>query len=594
MAGIIYLDIDDEITSAAARIRTAKDLRLAIVVPPGSRVSTSRINFRLLAREARERHRQLAIVAPDAASRSLAASAGLPVFSSVGDYESSAEARPGDTEPADGTAAAVAPAAEAAPPPRPAQLDAGLDDSETVVSAIAAPPRSRTLPPAATAGASAASAAPGAPLSAPHDRGGGLPSFEFPPIALPRLTLPRGVGLGRLGGTGLAVAAAVATLVLLVGGVTAFVFLPTARVVVTPLAEEIGPIQLTVRAEPGAPAVDTANAVVPAERLAFDLLAKGDFPATGRRVERAAASGSVTFRSKDPVRENGIAAGAVVATTNGVKFRTAQAITLPKATIVGLMIIESATDVGIEAVDPGPAGNVAANTIVAIPTGEDPNFTTVFNPAETTGGALQEFPRVEQADVDGALASLRTQIESQFQVYLADPARVPPGKTIFPATQELGEATPATDPSTLVDQEIETFALELAATGSVTVVDQSPVGQIAETRMRSSVRPGYDLVAGSIAIEVGEPTVEGAAVTFPVSASARQVRRIDAGELRDQIKGKPIADARGLLEGYGDVDLDVWPDWVGSIPTLDFRLDVSVESGPAREPAGSDAPGPVP
>ena len=50
---IVYLDADDEITSAAARIRAA-DGRAGrrCVLPFGSRVATSRINFRLLAREA--------------------------------------------------------------------------------------------------------------------------------------------------------------------------------------------------------------------------------------------------------------------------------------------------------------------------------------------------------------------------------------------------------------------------------------------------------------------------------------------------------------------------------------------------------------
>ena len=42
---LIYLEVDDEITSAAARIRTAEANRLAVVLPYGSRVATSRINF---------------------------------------------------------------------------------------------------------------------------------------------------------------------------------------------------------------------------------------------------------------------------------------------------------------------------------------------------------------------------------------------------------------------------------------------------------------------------------------------------------------------------------------------------------------------
>ncbi len=105
MAAIVYLDPDDEITTAAARIRQATDPRVAIVIPFGSRVATSRINFRLLAREAMANGRRLDIVAPDASARALAASAGLPVFGSVGEYEDALE----------GSAAAGQPATDSPP-----------------------------------------------------------------------------------------------------------------------------------------------------------------------------------------------------------------------------------------------------------------------------------------------------------------------------------------------------------------------------------------------------------------------------------------------------------------------------------------------
>src|SRR5436190_10913590 len=88
---VIYLDVDDEITSAAARIRDAQAPRIAVVLPYGSRVATSRINFRLLSRDVLTHDKRLSIVSGDAATRALAASAGLPVFSSVSEYESSLE-----------------------------------------------------------------------------------------------------------------------------------------------------------------------------------------------------------------------------------------------------------------------------------------------------------------------------------------------------------------------------------------------------------------------------------------------------------------------------------------------------------------------
>src|SRR5665213_1527955 len=100
MANVFYLDVDDEITSAAARIRSSQDPRVGLVVPPGSRIATSRINFRLLAREALERNRGLSIVSSDPAARALAASAGLPVYATVAEFEADQDVvRPAMTTP---------------------------------------------------------------------------------------------------------------------------------------------------------------------------------------------------------------------------------------------------------------------------------------------------------------------------------------------------------------------------------------------------------------------------------------------------------------------------------------------------------------
>src|SRR5215510_403365 len=106
--GTVYLDVDDEITSAAARIRGSEATKVALVVPYGSRIATSRMNFRLLSREAVVNNRRLSIVASDAATRALAASAGLPVYASVSEYDAAVAgaSAPGDAggaaQPADG------------------------------------------------------------------------------------------------------------------------------------------------------------------------------------------------------------------------------------------------------------------------------------------------------------------------------------------------------------------------------------------------------------------------------------------------------------------------------------------------------------
>ena len=120
--GIVYLDVDDEITSAASRIRTSPGTKVGLVVPNGSRIATSRINFRLLSREAVVSNRRLSVIAGDAASRALAASAGLPVFATVAEYEAAlAGPKPAIDDELDqgqGAAPVAEPAAEPEPPGR--------------------------------------------------------------------------------------------------------------------------------------------------------------------------------------------------------------------------------------------------------------------------------------------------------------------------------------------------------------------------------------------------------------------------------------------------------------------------------------------
>ena len=79
----VYLEPDDEITSAIARIRAVEGTDAILVVPPGSKISTSRINFKLLAREAAERRMNVVAVSDEPQVRALAISAGLPAYDSI-------------------------------------------------------------------------------------------------------------------------------------------------------------------------------------------------------------------------------------------------------------------------------------------------------------------------------------------------------------------------------------------------------------------------------------------------------------------------------------------------------------------------------
>ena len=608
--GVIYLDSDDEITSAAARIRTVEGGRVAVVLPYGSRLATSRINFRLLARDALTHEKRLAIVSGDPATRALAASAGLPIFASVSEYEGSIEAEVASraaedaNEPPGGAAAGAAAAglaagAAGAPGAGTAQADPASTDTGSVTV-------ERSAASATGPVATPVSVAPTAPTDAPRSRGKGVPT-AVAASALPAASLhpdmpagsgPRTAPVQRGGGRGIGrgaivVGGAVLVLAALVGGVAAYLLLPSATAVVTAREETIGPLPMTITAATDVTEPDTERGIVPAEVISIPVEATDTFEATGQRVELQEATGSVRFSNLDPTSQNTIARGAIVSTSNGVRFRTDSTITVGAASLEGFTIVPASKSVKVTAVEAGPDGNVEANAITVIPRGEEPILLKVTNPDSTRGGKREEFPRVTQKDVDGAIATLTEALSTDFRAQLADPGLVSGAATVFAETADLPEPTFAADPADLVGQEVESFELGASATGTVTAVDESPVEDIAEERLTSSVDDGFELVDDSGSIDVQDAVVADGTITFPVVATAKQVRLLDPAALEAAILGKPEPEAQAILDGFGTADLRLWPDWVNTVPTIDSRVDVSV-TGPVVIESPGTGPSPSP
>jgi hypothetical protein len=565
MATIVYLDVEDEITSAATRIRNAPESRVGLVLPFGSRLATSRINFRLLAREAMVNGRRLDLIAPDPSARALAASAGLPVFGSVAEYEEALESPAADAEPAKAD-------------------DAATDGASAAGTSamLSTPSRAAGRGPAPT------------PVPVPTPDGPETPSMRDEPGGrrggprviharrLPRIRPAAIVGFGML------------LVALLVAGVAAYVFLPSAEITVTPRIEPIGPISLTVRADPAASGVDAENGVIPAISLAVPVESSGEFPATGKRVAETKATGGVRWTNCDPTASYTIPKGTLVKTASGIAFATDESVFLPVATLSGsppnVNVSCQTSEVSITASKSGTDGNVAAGAIKVIPAKYNRTVMSVSNLKPTSGGTHDEFLLISQADVDAAIEQVRKDIDSQFATALENGAGAPEGTTVFPDTATLGEPVTDVDPATLVGKEVDSFTLGMTATGHVLAVDASPVEAIAEARLRSSITSGYELVPNSTQVTVGDGSVVGGVVQFPVEGSAKQVRPVDAAALKQQVLGLSRADAMDLLRSYGTVKIALWPDWASGVPSLEQRVTLTVATPVDETPAPTPVP----
>jgi hypothetical protein len=594
MATIVYLDADDEITTAASRIRSAGAPRLGLVIPFGSRVATSRINFRLLAREAVDAGRRLDIVAPDASARALAASAGLPVFSSVAEYEAAFEeggldaaaggmaAEPGGTAPA---------GAETKPSPREPGRSLRGGSSRAAGGAAARSER-------ASAGSTGQPAAAGRDTRPPEAGGIAAPGRSVGASAgRDIVAAPSGSRPGRRAlVAGMVI---VLALVLGLGGVAALTVLPSAEITVTPVMEAVAPVALTVRANTSATTVDPAGLVIPATSIEVPVTAQGDFTPTGVSVQQTTASGRVTFDSTNTVNAMPIPKGTRVSTLDGVVFSTTASITVPRATVSGSTITHGLASVSVVAMSPGPKGNVAAKAIDQVPSSLAALQISVSNNSPTTGGARNEYPKVTAADVTAAKDQLAKELQDQLPAAVSDPTLAPDGSTLFPGTAAMGDPVYTPDPAGLegkVFKDGETaFTLQADATATVTAVDEAPLAGMGDSAIRAAVTPGWQIRADSIQVGVGDGTVgEDGTVSFSVTASALEHRPLDAASLKANVLGKTRAQAEAALAAYGEVDISLWPFWVTSVPTNADRVSLTVGAPIAPPPTATPGATPTP
>lgn len=524
---LLYLEADDEITSVVRRVRATDAGRVIVVAPGRSRATSSVVALRLLARAAEGEGRREVTVVGDALTRSLAADAGLPAYASVDDAR---RAAPVEAVPSDTRHAAI-------------HVVRGRATDDTAPTLAAAP---------------VATSDPDATVAAPVARRPSRPARPAVAPATGRRALP--VAL---------VGALVALLVL--ASVAAATLLPGATITISPRTEAIGPVEYEVE-------------VSDPEEIGDQITVTQTVTATGTAPVQVAASGVVVFNNWTffPVE---VPAGTYVAAGEQA-FATRADVVVPRGRLTGQGTIAAGQEaVEVDAAAVGPAANVPARAINVVvneeidqrlrgfPENPQPR---VNNPEPTTGGVDTTVPLMTQADVDTALQALRAELAAQTNAALAD---VTTGDAIV-VGGPLGEPTIEG-----VEGLAETPDLPEAEISGVQPWQAFRVARadvVADARARFNadgalVPPNHRLVEDAIEVTVGEARMEDERMIVPVTVTGRSVATLVEDEVRERSAGRSAAEAEAALDDLGPATIDLWPGWVTTVPTLDWRVEVRIE-----------------
>jgi hypothetical protein len=355
--------------------------------------------------------------------------------------------------------------------------------------------------------------------------------------------------------------------------VTAALIVPAAYVTLTP-ARRSAAVTVDVVATTGVDAPDADARLVPARRLEVQIEGNGVLPTTGRRdAPDQRAVGAVTFINRQAAGQE-IPAGTVVRTSTGsnVRFRT----TAPAVLGPG---VGATAVVPIEAIDPGPAGNVRSGTITQVD-GPLAPLVRVINEQPTTGGSVRQVSVVTNADKDRLRQAVLQQVQQLAQQRLSE-------------SLTEGEFLPPESITTLIlaetfdhflDEPTDTLGLRLRVLARGLAVNEAAAQEIAARAMEQQAAGGADVLRQQVRYQRGPVTVREERVSFSVTATGEAVGDIDPAAVRAAIAGLPLAEAEAILSAKWALaeppQIRLEPDWIGRVPWVPFRIRVQVNWTP--------------
>jgi hypothetical protein len=367
-------------------------------------------------------------------------------------------------------------------------------------------------------------------------------------------------------------------LIISLAGIT-YLLAPGASVTIFPAQAQID-TTVTLTADPGITFVDVEGMRIPATLDTIEVESQASIPTTGiADVPTTLASGTVIFTNRIQSQVK-IPAGTILSTPGDkpARFRTVDDAVIPAGVGQTVSVTIQATDDSA-----GPAGNIEPDLIINID-GDLSRMLSVRNPEATQGGTVRQQNIVARADYDNLLILAREKVRQDALTEFA--AQLTGTQLVVPDSIKLTnvgdeEATY----SAFVGDPADNLTLNLRARVQALVIDEQAARQAAVARLSAEIPPGRQLITESLKYTRGplQSTVDGRA-TFVMSASGNVAASIDADRVRQRIAGMSVEAAQNLLNMEWLLDpnrppqIDVWPQFWGTLPVLPMRINVLVKA----------------
>lgn len=563
----LYLEADEDITSAIDKLQKLAGDSAQIVVPKRSTLLQSVINLKLLKKAAADYHKELVLVTNDRIAADLAARVGLAVAPSLGAkaiMASNAAPAPSINEDI---------IEEADPEPLPPAPEPVVQTSKPKLKR----PFFARKPVAEGASSAPVELAAGAGLGAGGAATADEPAADTPAkSALPKVKVPDFNRLQqRLLWVGLAA-------FLVVGYVAAMYFLSSAKVTLFASGTKID-IDTSFSADPNLKQSDMDKGVLAAQTVSFSKDLSGPFTATGKRDVGTKATGSVTVYNEYDTNAHTLVAGTRFQSPDGKVFRTKSDVVVPGAA-VGLkngqfVLTPGKSDpVAVEADQNGDSYNQAPARYIIPGYAGDMQAKIYGQGAQMNGGTSKVITVVTQADIDKAKSELLSQDKDTVQKDLEDKA--PTGYRVLAGSEQ--QNADAVTASPALDQEASSAKLTVKVNYSQLAVLKKDFEELIRAQEQKQIGDAnqiYDDGLDAAKLTLGDRDSTGRQ-SFHIATQAYGGARLDEKVIAAQIKGKKYGEAIKQvtsLPGIQRAEINLWPVWSTGLPGRPDKIKVTIQ-----------------
>ena len=568
---VIYIDLDDEITSIIDKLENSKNKVVALVLPKRPTVLQSIVNMRLLARAAKKSDKDPVLVSSDETVLPLAGAAGLHVAKNL---QSKPHIPPSPIPIHRHDQATESKASDAASVDEEEidESDAKIDYSRSIGELAAASeleePETIKLGEDAAAGAAVAAAAAHKAKKPPKDKRLKVPNFD---------KFRSRLGLSIAG-----------VFLLILFLVLATAVLPRATVTLKTTSLPLA-ANFNLTADGAAKSLDENKGVIPAVLQTKDQTSATAVTATGKQNNGDKAGGTVNMSAKECAPNLGQPSSVPAGTglsANGLTYIT-QATTNFNASGVGsgsCVTYSAASSTPIKAQTGGSNYNTGSTSFSVS------GRSDVSASGSASGGTDNVATVLSQSDVDNAKTKLTSSGSDSFA---KDWQKQLESQNLYLISSTFKASDPVTTTSTPVGQPATTANLSIKVTYTILSIKKDDLKKAVTDQLNKQIDTSKQKLSGDDPLNGLSVTVQSqdsptkAALQLSINTTAIPI--LDAAAIKKTVAGHKsgdIKDALANLPGVQDVSVKLSPFWVSKAPKSAGKIKVIQE----QEASGNNSP----